>query len=217
MTVDEQELGRLLQATAELASPPGFTADELTRRAGRRRARIVTAALGAVAAVAAIAVIIPSALSGSSGPSPIKDEGPPAPAPPITPTYALTVNGRTQDVLGHTPVVYAIKPGEKLTMTVDLTIPARTRVTVTGLWMGITNGLLSPTYNGPRDMSPILVAHPRAALGPGTYKFTLHWVAPASLRPGSSRQLSTEFTYPDGGDERIVAVFNVPEKASLGY
>jgi hypothetical protein len=60
-------------------------------------------------------------------------------------------------------------------------------------------------------MPPILVADPRTALSPGTYKFRLHWVAPTDLRPGASRRFSTEVAWPDGIEERIVAVFTVPD------
>ena len=84
MIIDEQELGRLLGETADLASAPRFTAEELTRRAGRRRARIATTAFGAVAAVAAVAVIVPSALSGRSQTG---AESAPPPPPPIKPSY----------------------------------------------------------------------------------------------------------------------------------
>jgi len=212
MTIDEQELGRLLAETADLAAAPRFTADELTRRAGRRRARIVATALGAVAAVAAVAVIVPGALSGHSR----TPYGGPSPLPPIKPSYTATVNGRTQKIFGSSPANYVIKPGERLAIIVDVTIPRGTSVKVTGLWIGITNGVLGSGPNGPVDMSPILVADPRTSLGPGTYKFTLHWVAPTGMRPGASRQLSTDFAWPDGSEDREIVVFNVPD-SSLGY
>ncbi len=116
-----RNLGRLLGETADLVNPPRFTAENLTRRAGRRRARIATTAFGAVAAVAALAVIVPSALSGHSQTGAASS---PAPPPPIRPSYTVTVNGRTQDVSGGSPANYAIKSGEKLAITVEMTIPA---------------------------------------------------------------------------------------------
>jgi hypothetical protein len=125
-------------------------------------------------------------------------------------SYTVTVNGQTQEVpSGSSPANYAIKSGENLSIIVDMTISARTGAKATGLWMGITNGVLAGGSSGPVDMAPILVADPRTSLGPGTYKFTLHWVSPAALRPGASRQLSTEVGWPDGTTEREIAVFNV--------
>jgi hypothetical protein len=214
MTIDEQELGWLLDETADLASAPRFTAEELIRRAGRRRARITTAAFGAVAGVAGVAGIaavaavanVPSAPSGRSQPPDISR---PAPSPPIHMSYRVTVNGRTQEIpFGSGAADYVVKPAEHLSIIVDMTIPTGTSVKVTGLWMGIVNNLLSrsPLY---LDMAPVLVADPRASIGPGTYKFTLHWVAPAGLRPGDSRQLSVEADEPDGEENPIIAVFNV--------
>jgi hypothetical protein len=210
MTIDEQELSRLLAETANLASSPRFTADELTGRAGRRRARTITTAVGAVAAVAAVAVIVPSALSGRSHTG---TESVPPPLPPIKPSYTVSVNGRTQAVLGASPANYVIRPGEKLAIIVDMTIPARTSVKATSLWMGITNGVLAGRLNGAPYMAPILVAAPRTSLGPGTYKFTVHWVAPRGMLPGDSRQLSTEFSWPDGSEEREIAVFTLQDSS----
>jgi hypothetical protein len=214
MTIDERELGQLLKEAADLAGPPRFSVGELTRRAGRRRARIASTAFGAVAAVAAVAVIVPNALSGH-GRTGVGSE--PSPLPPIRPSYTVTVNGQTQDVFGGSPADYVVKPGEKLAIIVDMTIPKGTSVKITGLWLGITDDLLAGTRNGPLDMAPVFVADPRAALGPGRYKWTLHWVAPAGLSPGAGRQLSTEVAWPNGLEERIIAEFNVQGDNSLGY
>jgi hypothetical protein len=220
MTIDQQELSRLLQETADQAAPPSFTAQELTRRAARARARISTATFGTVAAIAAVAiavaVVVPHALSGRSQTGP---ESIPPPPPPIQASYSVTVNGRMQEVpFGSGAADYVIKPGENLSISVDMTIPTGTTVTVTGLWMGIINTALTPRPNSAlyMDMAPLLVAEPRASIGPGTYKFTLHWVAPADLRPGDSRQLSVEMAEPDGEENPIIAVFNVPD-SSLTY
>jgi hypothetical protein len=71
----------------------------------------------------------------------------------------VTVNGRTLEIPGD-PVNYVIRPGESLSIAVDMTLSSRTSVKVTGLWMGITNGVLAPTRKGPvacpRSWSPIL-------------------------------------------------------------
>jgi hypothetical protein len=220
MTVDEQELGRLLAETADLADPPRFTVEELTIQAGRARARITTAAFGAVAAIAAVAVAVavtvPNALSGRSQTGP---ETIPPPPPPIHASYRVTVNGRTQEVpFASGAAGYVIKPGEHLSIIVDMTIPTGTTLPVTALWMGIINSSLTPAPNSPlhSDMAPVLVADPRASIGPGTDKFTLHWVAPTGLRPGDSRQLSVEMAEPDGEEDPIIAVFTVPD-SSLNY
>jgi hypothetical protein len=140
---------------------------------------------------------------------------PATPAPGLDRAVGSVCAGPIGD-LGGSPANYVIKPGEKLAIIVDMTIPARTSVTVTGLWMGITNGILAGGPHGPVLMAPILVAQPRTSLGPGAYTFTLHWVAPAGLRPGGGRQLSTELAWPDGSVEREIAVFNV-QGGSLGY
>lgn len=206
MTIDEQELGRLLAETAALARPPRFTAGDLTRRAGVRRARLTTAALGAVAAVAAVAVIVPTALTGRG-----QSAGYAPPPVPLRISYSITVNGLTQAApFGRGPADFVVKPGERLAMTVEMTMTARPGVTATALWMGITNGVLAGGPSGPPDMAPILVAKPRTSLGPGTYAFRLRWVAPADLRPGTSRQLSSEVGWSDGTTEREIAVFSVP-------
>jgi len=205
MTIDEQELGRQLARTADLASAPRLDAGELTRRAGRRRRRISSAAFAAVAAVAAVAVIVPTALGGRTQTG--TEDVPPPPA--VRPSYAVTVNGRTQ--AGGGTANFVIKPGEKLAITVRMTIPARTSVTVTGLWLGIADDLLEPTRNGPLHMAPIFVADRHISLGPGTYTWALHWVAPAGLRPGGGRQLCTELIWPDAAVEGIIAQFNVPD------
>jgi hypothetical protein len=208
MTIDEQELRRRLKVTAAQASEPRFTIDDLTRRIRRRRARVVTAAAGgAVAAVAAVA--IPLAVSGTSQPAANQ------PAGPVALSYVVTVNGQTQLSPGGTRPRYLITPGENLTMTVDVTIPPH--ITLTGLWLGITNDVLAPRSTGPADMSPILVASTRAPLGPGQHRFGMHWVVPAALLPGTDRQLSVEWAWSNQAGpaiaERIVAELAVQNPA----
>jgi len=207
MTIDEQELRRRLQVTAAQASEPRFTIGDLTRRVRRRRARLVTAAGGAVAA-AVVAVTVPLALSNTS-----QHAASNAP-PPVELSYVVSVNGQALVVPGGTPPRYVITPGENLTMTVDVTIPPH--ITVTGLWLGITNGVLTPRPTGPAEMSPILVARTRAPLGPGRHRFGMDWVAPTALRPGTDRQLSVEWAWSNQAGpavaERIIAELDVQNR-----
>jgi hypothetical protein len=208
MTIDEQELRRRLEMTAAQASEPRFTIDDLTRRIRRRRARVVTAAAGGAVVAALAAVAVPLALSSISHPGASHPEG------PVELSYVVTVNGRSQMVSG-TPPDYVITPGENLTMTVDVIIPPH--ITLTGLWLGVTNGVLAPRPTGPADMSPILAASTRAPLGPGRHRFGMHWVVPTALSPGTDRQLSVEWAWSNQAGpataERIVAELAVQNPA----
>lgn len=209
MTIDEQELRRRLKVTAAQASEPRFTIGDLTRRIRRRRARVVTAAAGGAVVAAVAAVAVPLALSSASHPPTNQPEG------PVELSYVVTVNGQTQRISGPTPPGYVITPGENLTMIVDVTIPPH--IALTGLWLGITNGVLTPRPTGPADMSPILAASTRAPLGPGRHRFGMHWVVPTALRPGTDRQLSVEWAWSNQAGpalaERIVAELAVQNPA----
>jgi hypothetical protein len=90
-----------------------------------------------------------------------------------------------------------------------VTVPAH--VTLTGLWLGITNDLLTfrDLPDGSPDMNPILVARTRTPLGPGAHRFQLHWTVPAELRPGDSRQLSAGWARPNELAEEYIAVLDV--------
>jgi hypothetical protein len=204
MTIDEQELRQRLEETAAQASAPRFTAVDLVRQIRRRRTRVTGAVAGAAVAATAIAVAVPAALNGTGQPAISR---PMAVRPP--PSYSITVNGQTQAF----PARYVITPGEKLTIILDVTVPAHK--SLRALWVGITNGLLSPRLDGPANMSPILAAHTRTPLGPGAHQFRLHWVAPGGMRAGTSRQLSAEWIWsdpaePGAGGEWIIAELNVP-------
>lgn len=210
MSIDERELRSRLAEAAALAGPPRFTAEDLagrvrrTRRRRRRRAGIIAAV--SVAAVAS-AVAIPLTRGGTSQ---YGISRPPPPVPELS--YTVSLNGQTRSApaTGALPL-FTIIPGERLTITVVVTVPAH--VTVTAMWLGITNGVLSPRPDGPADMSPILAAGTRVPLRPGPHRFVLHWTVPAGLRPGTSRQLSAEWAWPGpqpGEAEREVAVFAVP-------
>lgn len=212
MSIDEQELRQRLEQAARQASAPRFTAEELTRQIRRHRTRVITAVTGAVITAAAIAVTIPVALSGTSQ----QATSHPAPPPPEL-SYTVTLNGQTQafPANGLTVPHYVITPGENLTIIVNVTVPEH--VTVTALWLGITNGILSPRPGGPTNMSPILAARTHTTLSPGAHRFSLRWVVPAELHPGASRQLSAQWAWPGrapGTAQRIIAELEV--QASSG-
>jgi hypothetical protein len=206
MPIEERELRSRLAASAALAGPPRLSAGDLAarvrriRRRRRRRAGIVAAA-AAVGAAAAVAV--PLALGGASQPI----VGRPAPPPPGL-SYTVTVHGQTRAVPATgRPQLFTVTPGERLTMTVEVTVPGPRPMTA--LWLGITTGVLS----GHAQMEPVLAASTRVPLRPGTHRFVLHWAVPAGLAPGASRQLSAEWAWrgpQPGGAERMVAVFAVP-------
>jgi hypothetical protein len=206
MKLDEQELRSRLAETAALAGPPRFTAEEVAanvRRARRRRRRTGMIAAVAVAVVTA-AVAIPLTRGGTSQ----LVVSQPAPPPPGL-SYTMTANGHTRSVSasGGTLPLFAITPGERLTVTVEVRVPGPEPMT--DLWLGITNGVLS----GHANMEPVLAASTRGPLRPGAHRFVLHWAVPAGLRPGSSRQLSAQWAWPGpepGNAEREVAAFAVP-------
>lgn len=211
MSIDERQLRSRLAETAALAGPPRFTTEDLAgrvrriRRRRRSRAGIIAPVL--VAAVAS-AVAIPLTRGGASQPV-ISAPGPPPPGL----SYMVTANGQTRAVsaTGAAPPLFTITPGERLTMTVEVTVPAPRAMTA--LWLGITDGMLAPRPGGPAEMNPILAASTRAPLRPGAHRFVLHWIVPAGLRPGTSRQLSVEWAWPrpePGEAEREVADFAVP-------
>jgi len=210
MSIDERELRSRLAESAALAGPPRFTTEDLAARVrrSRRRRRGRAGIIAAVSAVAvASAVAIPLTLGGTSQPG-----GSEPPPPPPGLSYTVTANGETGVVPATGgPHLFTIAPGERLTMTVEVTVPGPRAMTA--LWLGITSGVLAPRLGGPADMNPILAASTRVPLRPGAHRFVLHWTAPAGLRPGTSRQLSAEWAWsgPEPGEaEREVAVFAVP-------
>ena len=215
MSIDERELRLRLTETAALAGPPRFTTEDLAarvrriRRRRRSRAGIVAAVL--VAAVAS-AVTVPLMRGGTNQPV----IGAPGPLPPGL-SYTVTANGQTRAVpaTGTVPL-FTVTPGERLTMTVEVTVPGPRAMTA--LWLGITNGILASRHGGPADMNPILAASTRVPLRPGAHRFVLHWTVPAGLRPGTSRQLSVEWAWrgPEPGNaEREIAYFAVPPPSGV--
>jgi hypothetical protein len=211
MSIDERELRSRLAETAALAGPPRFTAEDLAARVRRiRRRRRGRAGIIAAVAVATVASAVAILLTRGGTSQPVIS----MPAPPLPGlSYTVTANGQTRAVsaTGGAPPLFTITPGERLTMTVQVTVPGPQAMTA--LWLGITNGVLAPRPGGPADMSPVLAASTRVPLRPGAHRFVLHWRVPTSLRPGTSRQLSAEWAWsgPEPGDaEREVADFAVP-------
>jgi hypothetical protein len=73
---------------------------------------------------------------------------------------------------------FAVRPGERLTIAVTATIPARARLT--GLWLGISTGAIGQSRTGPVGLRPIL-AHLRKHLKPGRHTLLLTWIVPHRL------------------------------------
>jgi hypothetical protein len=210
MTIDEQRLGRRLEQSAGRLTTAWLHTMKLPRQIRRQRSRIISAVADPVVAAGAVAVAIGVALSAS-------DWQPSGRRPPRTPmlSYTITVNGQAQ-VSGPDSELpsYAVSPGEDLPIIVDATVPEG--VTVTSLWLGITNGILTPDRDGPHNMTPVLVACTDSTLGPGVHRFSFSWAVPAELRPGARRQLSVQWawrTQSSGMSQRFIAELEV--QASL--
>ncbi len=207
MLLDEQELRQHLTAAAGQASAPRFTVDGLAARIRRRRARLIGLLSGSLLAVAVLAVTVPIGLRGGGGGVPLGRPG----VAPFRLSYTVAVNGQSRVFPRNgPPPTLTVTPGEKLRIDVGVIVPPH--ATLTGLWLGITNSMLSPRRNGPADMHPILAARTRAPLRHGVHRFTLHWAVPARLLPGATRQVSIEWAwsqFPPGDGEQIVAQFDV--------
>jgi hypothetical protein len=203
MSIDKQKLRQCIEQVARQTSAPWFTTEELARQLRRRRTRAITAVTDALIAAAAVAVAIPVALRATSL-LPTARRLPRAPRL----AYTIIVKGETQELpaRGSAPPRIVVSPGEDLSLTVDVTVPEH--VTVTDLWLGITDGVLS----GHANMSPLLAASTDTTLNPGAHRFTLRWVVPADLRPGAGRQLSAQWAWPGqvpGAAQRIIAELEV--------
>lgn len=210
MSFDEQELRRRLAAAAMQASAPRFSVEALARRIQRRRAQVIAAVSAPFLAVAALAVVVPVALSGA---------GPPGTAPgkpakiPFRPSVTVTVT----DVSGHHTVqpaaqvpqpLFAVSPGERLVIHVDVTVPRH--ATVTALWLGITGNVWGSGPGGrPTGMHPVL-AHTRRPLRTGGHRFRFGWTVPAWMRPGNTRWLTMAWAFKDGEAGGGIAQFGVP-------
>lgn len=208
MPNDDQQLTDLLKAAAGQASPPRFTAGELTRRIQRRRMRILAATAGTLAAVAAAIVVPLQVLGGASGHAPATP--PEAVAPALT--FIVTVNGQSRAYshdaappLGSLPS-FAVTRGADLAISVSATVPAPG--SVTALWLGISAGSYGTGPNGPTGMSPVL-ARASGKVGPGTQTFTVHWTVPSGLPAGSTRLLTAYWAATDGAAVGPIAELDV--------
>jgi hypothetical protein len=183
-----------------------LTAWEVARQMGRQWSRVVTAAADAVMAAAAVAVAIPVALSATSR----LPGGTRPPRPRLS--YTIAVNGHAQEYSGLGPLPrYVISPGEELSVTVDVTVPEGTTVTV--LWLGITDGWLSAGGEEPVNMSPVLAGSRDTTLSAGAHRFSFRWAVPTELGPGASRQLTVQWGWlglrSPGTGQRIIAALEV--------
>ena len=136
---------------------------------------------------------------------------PPAVVPRLT--FAVTVNGESRQIArtGSLPRFIAA-PAGRAHIRIDLTVPART--TVTTLWLGITEGKLSPP--GPEGQRPRgmrwALAHTRVRLVAGRHIFRMTWVMPAQLPRGKSMLLMAGWAsdQQDAQAAQPVAVFARP-------
>ncbi len=132
----------------------------------------------------------------------------PPPAPPGL-SYTVTVNGHSQALPaeGRPELAeYYVTPEEKVTITVDVTVPAHPAIT--SLKLGITDGVLSPG-----ELNPVLAASARGQLRPGVHRFTVRWTAPAGLGPRAIRLLAVDWAWPGGELEGALAEFTAPPGA----
>jgi hypothetical protein len=220
MRNDPTEVRRYLAAAAARASTPQFTAKDVAvrvRRIRRRQARIGAAV--SVAAVAAAAVV-PLTLGGTPGKvsasvaaghnpaSTSTGAQPPAgvipPGPSATPyqpplPWTATVNGQALGVpesLADGPAgepQFDVAPGETVTITMTITVPAHTEMTK--FFLGITGDTAGLGPGGPIGMKPVLatVTH----LAPGAHKFTVRWTVPRGAAPSLGYHLATAAFWPD--------------------
>ena len=204
MSLDEDLLRDRLASASAQASPPRFAVADLVRRIRQRRTRAMSAVAGG-AAIIAIAVALPLALSGGGGQTGYSTPAPMAPEL----SYNVIVNGQTKAFgPGLALPRYVITPGENLTITVRVSV--QTHVVVTAVWLGITDGVLSPRPGGPAAMSPVLTAYTYEITGPAERDFRFRWTVPKELRAGDSRQLSVDWIWSGkprfpGGSEEFIA------------
>jgi hypothetical protein len=216
MSIDEREVRSRLAETAAQAGPPRFTTEDLAERVRRirrrrRRGAGIIAAVSVVAVVSAVVIPLTRGQTGQPGMSSPASLGPRL-------SYTMTVNGQTRAVSAATgaPLLFTIIPGERLAMTVEVTVPGPQAMTA--LWLGIINGVetVGPA-NVPVNMKPILAGSTRVPLRPGAHRFVLHWTVPAGLTPGASRQLAAEWAWSGtepGKSETEIADFAVPPPAT---
>ena len=163
------------------------TLSDVGGRARRRPVRSVALSAG-VAGVAAV-VAIPLSFGGGAAATP----APPVrsavtgtsrypsgvPMKPVpAPWSKLTMNGRSPHGVNDESGApwFDVVPGEKLTFTVTVTVPAHAEMTK--LFLGMTNNAESSGIGprGPIGMAPVLGTASR--LTAGTHRFTVHWTVP---------------------------------------
>jgi hypothetical protein len=106
----------------------------------------------------------------------------PAPSAPIL-MYQMAINGQAASYAGEgTQPHYHIRPGERLQMTVVVTLPGHLKITT--LWLGISTGTWGNGPGGrPIGMKPILARSSRL-LTAGAHTFRLRWRVPSSQSGG---------------------------------
>jgi hypothetical protein len=129
----EQELRDHLADAAAQASEPRFALVHIADRVRQRRRRLTFVASSGLAIILAVAVVVPLTLGNGQ---PHAGGGvPSAPAPPPREHFAVTVNGERSHLPG---TAFAVRPGEKLTIEIDVSVPKNN--TITSLWLGISTG-----------------------------------------------------------------------------
>jgi hypothetical protein len=206
MSIDETELRDRLAAAAAKAGEPRFTSAIVAARVRRRRARLLAGIAGAVLAVAAVATAVPLTLAGSA---PQRALSMPEALPPL-PGFAVTVSGSGMSrsaasqpgsaTTWASQPTFLVVPGERVTITVVITVPLRR--TITEFWLGIVGDVIG----GPGRLHPALV-HVRTPLHSGRHRFTAAWTVPATLRPGTSRGLGVVVDESLGGVSAVIAQF----------
>lgn len=205
MALTETELRQHLEAAASQASPPRLSVPDLIGRIRRRRVRTAWTISACIAAVAAITVAVPLGLANSTRPGQGAESGPglrAEPGPLLRPMpFTVTVNGQRPSIPPHhkppkgcgrstaNPCPAApepgviVSPGERLSIRVTVSIPARARIS--DLWLGISHGTFGSTGTGqPTGQQPIL-AHIRKHLEPGQHTFWVAWTVPAQTPHGT--------------------------------
>jgi hypothetical protein len=178
MGITEQELREHLAAAAGQTAEPRFTHEQIASSIRRKRRRIMMMASAGLAAVAALAVTIPLAVAGGKPEPASVMSVPPPPAPAVH--FIVSVHGHRGYHRGHT---FAVRPGELVTIGVEVTVP--THATITALWLGISTGTYGVTHPkgtyGNVDLRPVGIRQMleyAQALGAGRHTFTLRWTAP---------------------------------------
>lgn len=170
MVLDDQEVRQRLEALAAGVGAPRLTAGGLIGQIRRRRLKMISLFSASIIAVVAVAVTVPVALAGGDRDSAVPE------VVTILPSFTVTVNDQSQvRPKNGPPPSYRVRPGERLSMRVAVTVPRHLRITK--LWLGISRGTWGNGPKGPIGMRPILVSS-RQPLPPGLHTFALDWRVP---------------------------------------